>query len=78
MAKWLDIGAALFAFGAAVFWFLSAYGKLPPLISYYDYTPDSDPFYKAVKFSAGMNRWAAILSGISAALMGVRLFLTKN
>jgi hypothetical protein len=31
--KWLDIGAAVFALAAAVFWFLSAYGRLPPLIA---------------------------------------------
>ena len=33
MEKWLDIAAALFAFGAALFWFLSAYGKLPPTVA---------------------------------------------
>ncbi len=30
MEKWLDIGGALFALVAALFWFLSAYEKLPP------------------------------------------------
>ena len=29
MEKWLDIGAALFAIAAAIFWLTSAYGKLP-------------------------------------------------
>ena len=33
MEKWLDVGAAVLALAAAVFWFLSAYGKLPPLVS---------------------------------------------
>jgi hypothetical protein len=32
MEKWLDMAAALLAVAAAVFWFLSAYGKLPPMV----------------------------------------------
>jgi hypothetical protein len=75
MDKWLDIGTALFALVAAVFWFISAYGKLPPMIPYFDRTPESDPFYRAVKFSAKMNRWAAGLTGISALFMGIKLFI---
>ena len=74
MEKWLDIGAAVFALAAAVFWFLSAYGKLPPMISYWDQAPATDPFYVAVKFSALMNRWAAGLSGFSALCMAFRIF----
>jgi hypothetical protein len=75
MERWLDIGAAVFALTAAVFWFLSAYGKLPPMMTYWDRTPESDPFYRAVKFSAEMNRWAAGLSGFSALCMGIKLFI---
>jgi hypothetical protein len=75
MEKRLDVGAALFALAAAVFWFLSAYGKLPPMITYWGGAPDSDPFYTAVKFSAQMNTWAAALSGLSALCMGIRLFI---
>jgi hypothetical protein len=75
MEKWLDIGAALFALVAAIFWFRSAYGKFPPLIAYYDQTPENDPFYSAVKFSAEMNKWAAGLSGFSALCMGIKLFI---
>jgi hypothetical protein len=71
----LDIAAALQALLAAVFWFLSAYGKLPAMVPHYNQTPDNDPFYQAVKFSAKMNRWAALFSGGSALCMGVRLFL---
>jgi hypothetical protein len=74
MEKWLDIGAAIFAFVAAVFWFLSAYGKLPPMVAYWDQAPANDPFYIAVKFSAQMNRWAAGFSCLSALCMGFRLF----
>jgi len=74
MEKWLDTGAALFAIVAAVFWFLSAYGKLPPIVAYWDSTPEHDPFYMAVKFSAKMNRWAAGLSGLSALCVGIKLF----
>jgi hypothetical protein len=57
MEKWFDVAAALFAFGAAVFWFLSAYGKLPPMVTHWDATPENDPFRMAVTFSAKMNRW---------------------
>jgi hypothetical protein len=74
MGRWLDIGAAIFAFIAAVFWFLSAARKLPPMLAYWDKTPDSDPFYQAVKFSARMNVFAAAASGVSAALIAIRLF----
>jgi len=74
MEKWLDIAAAVFAIAAAIFWFLSAYGKLPPMVAYWDQAPEIDPFYVAVKFSAEMNRWAAGLSGLSASCMGINLF----
>jgi hypothetical protein len=72
--RWLDIVAAVSAFLAAVFWFLSAYGKLPPMLPYWDEVPEHDPFYRAVKFSARMNRWAAGFSGMSALCMGVENF----
>ena len=75
MEKWSDIGAAVFALVAALFWFLSAYGKLPPMVTYWTSTPSDDPFYKAVMFSAMMNKWAAGLSGVSALLMGIKLFI---
>ena len=66
MHRVLEIGTALFAFLAAVFWFLSAYGKTPPMVSYWDSVPETDPFYKAVRYSVRMNKWAAIFSGLSA------------
>jgi len=75
MAKWINLGAALFAFLAAVFWFISAYGKLPPMVAYWGSAPPTDPFYRAVKFSANMNRIAATLSGISALLAAIAMFL---
>jgi Na+/proline symporter len=78
MEKWLDVAAALLAIIAAVFWFLSAYGKLPPMVAYWGKTPESDPYYEAVKFSAVMNRWAAGFSGASALSMAARLFIGKS
>jgi hypothetical protein len=74
LARLLDIAAAVLAFAAAVFWFLSAAGKLPPIVAYWDRTPDTDPFYRAVKFSALMNSIAAILSGLSALAFAIKLF----
>jgi hypothetical protein len=75
MGYWLDLGTALFALTASVFWFLSAYGKLPPIVPYWDEVPASDPFYRAVRFSTQMNRAAAALSGLSALCAGVKLFI---
>jgi hypothetical protein len=45
------------------------------MVTYWGSTPDADPFYKAVKFSAEMNKWAAGFSGLSALLMGIKLFI---
>jgi len=78
MEKWLDVAAALLLIISAVFWFLSAYGKLPPIVTYWGQTPERDPFYQAVKFSAVMNRWAAGFSGVSALSMAARLFIDKS
>ena len=76
MTPWLvDVGAAAFAFAAAVFWFLSARGKLPQMGQYFDDVPADDPFYVAIKFSAQMNRLAALFSGLSALCMSVRLLV---
>ena len=75
MEKWLDIGAAVLAIAAAIFWFVSAAGKLPPIMIYWGQAPASDPYYIAVMFSAEMNRWAALLSGLSATCMGGKRFL---
>ena len=74
IAKWLNVAAAFLAIIAAVFWFLSAYGKLPPMITYLGGTPEWDPFYEAVEFSVVMNRWAAGFSGASALSMAAGLF----
>jgi hypothetical protein len=71
MSKWLDIGGTIFAFVAAAFWFASAYGKLPPMVTYWGRTPSEDPFYQAVIFSARMNKYAALASGLSALLFGL-------
>ena len=62
----LDIASALFALGAAIFWFLSAYGTLPHNLIYLGTDPEADPFYSAIKHGAEMNTWAAALSGCSA------------
>jgi Na+/proline symporter len=78
MGKWFDVATATFAFAAAVFWFLSAYGKLPPMVMYWDAAPDSDPFYVAVKFSAHMNKWAAGLSGASALCMAIKIGVSSS
>jgi hypothetical protein len=75
MEKWLDMGAAALALVAAFFWFLSAYGKLPPMLTSWGSVPTDDSFYQAVKFSAAMNTVAAVFSGLSALCVGVKLFI---
>lgn len=76
MNQLFDIASAVFAFTAAIFWFISAYGKLPPMVTYWDATPDHDPFYKAVKFSAQMNRLAAAFSGLSALSVFIKFLIS--
>lgn len=73
--KYLEITAAIFAFLAAIFWFLSVYGRTPTMLSYYDSVPETDPFYVAIKFSVRMNKWAAFFSGLSALLGGTNLLI---
>jgi len=64
-------GAALFAFGAAAFWLMSAWGELPEMITYWGSAPPDDPFFQALVHSARMNRLAAWSACISAVLAGV-------
>ena len=77
MEFWLDVATIMFAVGAAIFWFLSAYGELPPMIAYWDAAPPNDPLYMAIKFSARMNRWAAGLSGLSAVFMAIKIIVAR-
>ena len=71
MNRRLDVATAIFAFIAAVFWFLSAAGRLPPMVMYWDQAPDTDTFYQAMKFSSFMNMIASVFSGLSAALFAI-------
>ncbi len=66
MKRYLDLATALFALAAAFFWFRSAYGGLPPIVTYFDATPSSDPYRIAIEKSAWLNTIAAALSGCSA------------
>jgi len=72
---WWSGACALFAGVAAVFWFLSAVGDLPPMVTYWDRAPTTDPFIQALMFSARMNKWAAGFSCLSAlCVVGGRLW----
>jgi hypothetical protein len=64
--------SALFAFGAAVFWFLSARVDLPVIGAS---LVKRDPFYAALKRAAMWNRWAAACAGVSACLQAVTFAL---
>lgn len=75
MEKWLDAGAAISSLLAAIFWFFSACGKIPPLEPCWDKIPDDDPFIKAMTRSMRMNKWAAIFSCFAATCLGAGLLL---
>lgn len=75
---WLSVISAVAAFGAAVFWFLSAWGDIPPPIAYYDQAPATDPFFRAVQHSARMNQIAAALSGVSALTFAATIWLATR
>jgi hypothetical protein len=77
MKRGFEVGAALLAFSAAIFWFLSAYGEVPQMQGYWGTVPPTDPFYAAMRFSAYMNTWASVLSGLSAACLGVSAFIRR-
>lgn len=71
--KWMFAGCGILsivsAFGAAVLWFWSAWLPLPnaPGASIGATSPD-DPFNVALAFSARLNGWAALMTGVSVAL----------
>ena len=46
------------------------------MVTYWDGATESDPFYQAVRFSARMNTYAALASGVSAVLFGLRISLS--
>jgi hypothetical protein len=71
----LEIFSAVAAFGAAVFWFISAAGDLPPMASYFGAAPPTDPLYVAQQQGVRMNRWAASFAGASALSMAVATLL---
>jgi hypothetical protein len=48
------------------------------MVAYWDQTPETDPFYLAVKFSASMNMIAAVLSGLSVLCAGLKLFVPET
>ncbi len=66
-----NIAAAVFAGIAAAFWFMSAYRDLPQIATFWVSTPIDDPFFQGLRFSARMNTWAALFSGLSAVCWGV-------
>ena len=67
MARVFEVAAALFAVVAAGFWFLSAFGELPQIATYWEMAP--------VDEAAIMTSWAAGLTGVSALCAAARLLL---
>jgi hypothetical protein len=76
MSKYFDLATAIFALIAAGFWWASA-GKLPPMRTYWDAVPPSDPYRIAVETSARRNSIAAFFSGLSA-LCAFAGYLTRQ
>ena len=77
VATGLSIVSAIFAFGAAAFWFAAGFGKLPPMTTYWNATPSDDPFFQALRRGVVMNRIAAVLAGLSALTMGVAVLFNR-
>jgi hypothetical protein len=75
---WLNVLAALTAFAAALFWFMSAAEAPPPLRSYFDGAPPSDPFVQWAVAGIKWNRLAALSAGTSAASTGVATVLQSR
>jgi hypothetical protein len=61
----LSIAAGI---GAALYWYVASAGPVPPLRTYWDAAPASDPFYGSILESAQRNKWAALLTLASVAL----------
>jgi hypothetical protein len=62
----LSAVAAVFAFIAAIYWFRSAYGEIPDVITYWGGAPKDDSWVRNYQMSARMNMYAASFSGASA------------
>jgi hypothetical protein len=71
----LNALSAAAALVAAFFWFRSAAGAMPPIVTYWDRTPLEDPYYQAVLRSLRSNRIAAVAAGVSALFMAVALLI---
>jgi hypothetical protein len=78
MVLGLSLASGIFAFSAAVFWFISAANQPPPMVTYWDGAPPTDTFYASLAFGARMNRWAAFFSGLSAVCASAGVFLTTR
>jgi hypothetical protein len=72
--QWVSIATG---FAGAMFWFLSASGKVPPMLQYWDRAPASDPFYQAFVQSVHMNQIAAVLTGLSVLAAAVATLIEK-
>jgi hypothetical protein len=71
----LSFISAGFAFGAATFWLFAAIGKVPPMVAYWDSTPETDPFLQTFVRRVRLNKVAATLAALSAVTMGASLVL---
>jgi urea transporter len=62
-----NAGAALSAFVAAGFWFISASGEMPKSNkNWSDFLDTPDAIVSALKYSAKWNRLAALFAGVSS------------
>lgn len=77
MKRFVDLATGALALAAAYFWWRSASEHIPVMLTYWGHTPDSDPFFVAMKNSARMNMYASILSGCSAFGLTIRSFIWR-
>jgi hypothetical protein len=58
--------SAVFAFGAVIFWFLSARVGMPVVVLTWGEIKNLEQFYEAIKRAAALNRTAATCAGIAS------------
>jgi hypothetical protein len=78
MGLWLDVGTAGLGLIASAFWFLSAAGRIPHVITLPKSDEKNEPFYAALQISSQMNRWAALFSGLSALSASLKILIAMT
>jgi hypothetical protein len=74
----LDVAIAFAAFAAAWYWYKASNAEIPALLNNWDREKLYDAFNAAMQTSSRLNGKAAIYSGSSAFLMGLKMALRDS